>query len=378
MRTHWILSAAVMAIGCTGDDEPADTAASEPLGECQLYDEILVDPTPPLPGDDCADPPPPRSAAAELGIRQGQTAADATMAELLDPDGFHVVTCGSGAPLPSDRAQSCLAVFAGGQFLLFDAGDGAQRAMEAQGLPVAELDAVFLTHFHSDHMADLGEVLSRSWILGRTSPLDVYGGPDVLRLVDGFNLVYTPDEQYRQHHHGEDILPSDRLAAGGVVIDDPGSAGAVVYNEGGVVVTAFAVDHSPVPGLGYRVDFDGRSLGISGDTVETEGLAALASGVDVLVSEAMDKEFVLDIACAMERTEDLRNGKILRDVRTYHVDAREVAVLAEEAGVGTLVLTHLVPALPPDQADAAFRPLVEVDFAGEIVMAEDGLQLAVE
>jgi len=363
----------------TDTDVDSDTGADADSGtdECS-YDDVRVDPTPPLLGDACADPPTAQSSVAEVGIRLGQSQADAVAAELLDPDAFIVVTCGTGAPLPSDRAQSCLAVFVGGQFLLFDAGDGAQQAMEEQGLPVGDLDAVFLTHFHSDHMADLGGGLSRSWILGRDTPIEVAGGSGVERVVDGFNLVYSPDEHYRQAHHGEDLLPSDVLMASARVIEDPGTGGSEVYEEGGVVVTAFAVDHSPVPTLGYRVDFAGRALGISGDTVDTEGLAALADGVDMLVSEAMDKEFVLDIACAMERAKDERNSKIFRDVRTYHIDARELGPLAEAAGVGTLVLTHLVPILQGGQAEGIFLPHVQGDFTGEVVIAEDGLQLVVE
>jgi len=375
------LAIGALAAGACGGDDPAtnDTGArpTEPA-TCPSYAEVRVEPTPPLPGDACADPPSAQSSVAEIGIRQGQDQADADAARLLDPDGFTVVTCGTGAPVPSDRAQSCLAVFVGGQFLLFDAGDGAQRAMEGQGLPVADLSAVFLTHFHSDHVADLGEVISRSWILGRTTPLDVYGAGDVQRIVDGFNLVYTPDEQYRQAHHGEDLLPPDLLAATAQPIEDTGVQGTVVYDQGGVVVTAYTVDHAPVPGLGYRVAFGGRTLGISGDTVDTEGLAALADGVDVLVSEAMEKDFVLDIACALERTGDDRNARLFRDIRTYHVDVRELSVVAAAAGVGTVVLTHLVPILLDAQVESTFVPLMEDSFSGEVVIAEDGLELSID
>ena len=108
-------------------------------------------------------------------MSQGQSVADQRRAELLDPTKVTVVTCGTGGPFPSQRAQSCLAVFVNGQFLLFYAGDRAQDSMEDLNLPVTDIDAMFLTHFHSDHIADLGEVMSRSWILGREKPLAVYG-----------------------------------------------------------------------------------------------------------------------------------------------------------------------------------------------------------
>jgi ribonuclease Z len=152
----------------------------------------------------------------------------------------------------------------------------------------------------------------------------------------------------------------------------------VVYEEGGVVVRAYGVDHSPVaPALGYRVEFGGRSVGISGDTVDTSGLRALADGADILVSEVMDKGFALDAACAFERLGDERNARLLRDVRTYHIDVAELAQLSVDAGVGTLVLTHQVPSVPPDQAQALFEAPIARVFDGPIVVAEDGTRMTI-
>jgi hypothetical protein len=105
---------------------------------CLSDEPIPVNETPPLPGDECEEPPTPVSLGVESATRSGQEQAAMTAAELLDPDAINVVTCGTGSPLPSDRAQSCTAVFAGGQFLLFDAGDGAQASMENLMLPVVD------------------------------------------------------------------------------------------------------------------------------------------------------------------------------------------------------------------------------------------------
>lgn len=360
--------------GAACDDATTDVCESDPSSE-----PSPVNPTPPLPDDACANPPTPASMMFES---QGAAAADqaaATAAELLDPNAMTIVTCGTGSPIPSDRAQACTAVFAGGQFLLFDAGDGAQASMEDLDLPVVDLTAVFLTHFHSDHMADLGEVISRSWILGRQDLLPVYGGPTVERVVEGFSLIYGADEVYRRAHHGADVFPpSAPLPAEVHRIDEVTAEGTVVYARGGLTVRAYAVDHSPVsPALGYRVEFGGRAVAISGDTIDTPGLRALAAGADVLVSEVMDRGLILDAACAFDRLNDPRNAKLLRDIRTYHVGVDAVGQVAAQAGVGTLVLTHQVPAVPAAQAELLFGGAISSSFDGEVVVAEDGSRIRV-
>ena len=372
------LSVVWIASACSDAEPTADTAFDECLPDAAL-EPVPVNETPPLPGDACAEPPSPTSAMVEIATAVAQEQAVATATALMDPDTITVVMCGTGSPVPSDRAQSCTAVFAGGQFLLFDAGDGAQRSMEDLALPVVDLSAVFLTHFHSDHMADLGEVISRSWILGRNETLMVYGGPAVERVVEGLNLAYSPDDVYRRAHHGEAILPPETLAAEAQRIDDASIDGAVVYEKAGVIVRAYGVDHSPVaPALGYRVEFDGRSVGISGDTIDTAGLRALADGADVLVSEVMDKGFALDTACALERLGDERNATLFRDIRTYHIDVAELAQLSADADVGTLVLTHQLPSVPAAQGQVLFAEPIASVFDGEIVVAEDGTRVTID
>ena len=153
----------------------------------------------------------------------------------------------------------------------------------------------------------------------------------------------------------------------------------VVYDVGGVVARAYEVDHPPVaPSYGYRVEFDGRSVGISGDTIATPGLRALAAGTDVLVSDVMDKGFTLDTSCALERIGDGRNARIFRDIRTYHIGADELAQLSTDAGVGTLMLTHQVPSLPDAQAQQLFGPQIASAFDGELVVANDGSRVGID
>ncbi len=351
------------------DDSNGTSDESLPIGE-----------TPPAPPAECSNPPSPISAAIEQQIAATQAAAAQAREELLDPETITVITCGTGSPVPPRaRAQSCTAVFVNGMFLLFDAGDGAVVSMENLNLPLPDLSAVFLTHYHSDHVADVGEVVSRSWILGRRSPLPIYGGEAIQRVVDGFNRIYALDYNYRVTHHGDSIFPPATTGADAMLILDPGPDGSIVYEENGVTVRAYTVDHSPVfPALGYRVDYAGKSVAITGDTIDTEGLRNMSQGVDVLVSDVMNKSYVEDAECALRRLGDEVNATIIKDIRSYHIDVEELATLAESAGVGTLVLTHQVPALDdPGQVALVFGAPTSAIYSGELIVAVDGTRVTV-
>ena len=356
-----------LLLSCDGSSNGSEGPL--PLGE-----------TPPAPAAECPSPPTFFSSLIEGQISDVQATAAERRNQLLDPDVITVVTCGTASPIPPrTRAQSCTAVFVNGLFLLFDAGDGAVPSMENLNLPLPDLTAVFLTHYHSDHIADVGEVISRSWILGRRTALRVYGGEAVERVVDGFNSIYALDYNYRTAHHGESLFPPDTTGADAQLILDPGPEGLIVYDENGVTVTAYTVDHSPIlPALGYRVDYAGKSVAISGDTIDTEGLENMSQGADVLVSEVMNKSFVEDAECALGRLGQDTNAAIFKDIRTYHIDVEELAQLAQDAGVGILVLTHQVPALDDDaQIGLVFRTPITARYEGELVVAVDGTSVTV-
>ncbi len=359
----------------SGCSDSADSGEIEIASTCTPGD-VLLGATPPAPEAVCSIPPGPVASLIETTASQQQSLTEQRRAQLLDPARITVVTCGTGSPIPSARAQSCLAVFVNGQFLLFDAGDRAQNSMEDLNLPVADIDAVFLTHFHSDHIADLGEVMSRSWILGREQPLTVYGGHETEQVVSGFNVAYAADDAYRVAHHGEDLFPAVR-AATAVVISEPDPHGSLVYEADEVRVLAYPVDHSPVgSALGYRVEYAGRVVAISGDTVDTPALRTLASNADVLVSEVMNKAIISDFECAFGQLPNPRLERIFRDIRTYHIDVAELAQLAKDAEVATLVMTHLVPSVDaPAQLDLFFRQPASAVYNGTLIVAEDGTEV---
>ncbi|MBA4095076.1 MAG: MBL fold metallo-hydrolase, partial [Candidatus Accumulibacter sp.] len=172
------------------------------------------------------------------------------------PDGLHVALCGTGAPLPDpSRAGPCTAILAGSQLFVVDAGDGAARNIALMGLPTARVEAVFLTHLHSDHVDGLGPVMLMRWTgAAATRPLAIHGPPGVDRVVAGFRAAYALDAGYRTAHHGEAIAPSSGAGGEARPFAPPprGSNGQVtVYQGGGLRVTAFRVDHGPVdPAVG--------------------------------------------------------------------------------------------------------------------------------
>lgn len=368
--TPLALAFGLAACGDSSPPPPICAEASEP---------VTVGVTPEAPEADCAGDPGPVGVVFESQATARQAALELARTELLDPNTITVVTCGTGSPVPSTRAQSCTAVFVNGTFLLFDAGDDAQRSIEALNLPVLDLAAVFLTHFHSDHIADLGEVISRSWILGRQGSLPIYGGAGVTRLVDGFNLVYSLDNAYRRAHHGDSAFPTGSEGAHANEIATPDADGTVVYAADGVRVIAFAVNHAPIePALGYRIEYAGKSVVISGDTTDTPTLRAMSAGADVLVSEVMSKEFAADAECALDRLGDQRNSDIFRDIRTYHIDATELGTLAEEAGVAHLVLTHQVPAVDERLLQTLlFGAPISAVYNGMLTIAVDGTRVSI-
>lgn len=293
-------------------------------------------------------------------------------------DGLHVILCGTGSPLPDpDRSGPCALVIAGKQVFLVDSGSGAGRRIGQIGVPLAKVDATFLTHFHSDHIDGLGEVLMLRWAgSGRTAPMPIYGPQGVDKVVSGFATAYTADYGYRIAHHGADIMP--RSGAGARAFTIPSQDGAqTVYDKDGVKVQAFAVKHDPVePALGYRFDYKGRSVVISGDTAPTAAIARMCNGCDVLVHEVLNPEMVGKIAETARQSGDVRIAKIMSDIPGYHSAPVAVANIARRGKARMLVFTHIVPRMPTRVLHPYFLRGVAQAYSGEVVMGEDGLQIS--
>ena len=297
---------------------------------------------------------------------------------LLDDGALHVVICGSGSPLPSaERAGPCTAVIAGGRMFLIDVGPGSTENLRLWGLPVGSLAGVLLTHFHSDHIGELGEVVFASWTSGRAVPLDVYGPAGVDRVVGGFQAAYELDVSYRVAHHGADLLPPEggKMSAHTIKLAEAAPS-RVFYDEDGLRITAFLVEHEPIaPAVGYRIDYGGRSVVVSGDTIRSANVEAASQGVDVLVHEVLSDAMIGMAAQALESAGNPQ-GTLIRDTLDYHTFPADVHALAADAKVKLLVLNHLVPPLPAAQADGVFMRGRAEDAPNEAVVSVDGMHIA--
>jgi ribonuclease Z len=314
------------------------------------------------------------------GFAANQARNEAVRA-MVDAKELRVLLCGTASPLPNaSRAGPCTAIIAGGHIWMVDAGGGGMRNLVLWHLPTERLAGVLLTHFHSDHIEDLGEANLQSWVAGRQAPLPVYGGPGVTDVVQGFTQAYLHDTGYRVAHHGADALPPDDEK---MVPHEIGSAPgtplaegetAVVLDQDGLKITAIGVNHFPVvPAYAYRFDYGGRSVVVSGDTKESLPLATAAKGTDVLVHEAMQND-LLKLAHQMLADSNMpRLAKMSNDIQTYHTTPDQAANIANLAGAKLLVLTHLTPALPDFLMGPAFMRLVHKVRPEGTVVGRDGL-----
>jgi ribonuclease Z len=266
---------------------------------------------------------------------------------------------------------------AGGILVLVDVGPGSWEVVDLANLPTAALGAVFLTHFHSDHIGDLGEATTQSWIAGRAQPLDVYGPAGTARVVEGFATAYAADVAARVAHHGDAAMP--RAAAGAVAhevaLGPEPDASAPVFTHGDLTVTMFRVDHAPVePAVGYRFDYRGRSVVVSGDTRKTASMVEHARGADILVHEALNRDMLSRVPPVAQSLGRARLAKLAGDITTYHTTPVEAAEIARDAGVHHLVLTHLVPAPTNFLTRRMFMRGVSDVFSGEVTLGEDGAE----
>ena len=190
-----------------------------------------------------------------------------------------------GPPVRVGRAGISTLVEAAGERFLFDAGYGFLGRLVESGLPMDAVSKVFLTHLHSDHVADLPALLLLPWAApsARDVPLEVWGPDGTRDMVRHLEQAFAFDIHMRR-----DV--DERASAKGIEVIGRDVREGTVYDQGGVKITAFLVDHGPVkPGFGYRVDHAGHSVAISGDTRPNDNLVKFSKGVDVLIHEVVDE-----------------------------------------------------------------------------------------
>ncbi len=291
---------------------------------------------------------------------------------IRDKENIVVVTVGTASPIPGERVQTGTAIFVNGYFFMFDVGAGVVQKSESIGLPLEELDGIFLTHYHSDHIMDLPNMISRSWQLGRTDDLNIYGPQDLNQLMSSVDGFLEIDNSYRLAHHGIEVM--DTVYADGVVheFNIEQNSYQTIYDKDGIKITAFDVTHEPIePAVGYAIEYNGKKVVLSGDTKRNDLVEEMAKNCDLLVHEVMLMSFQKMLEEELREAGMDRNATIIFDIQDYHTGTDEVAELAQSANVKKLVLNHLAP-LPDNRVIEKLYMEELKAFKGTIHLANDG------
>lgn len=294
------------------------------------------------------------------------------------PDGLHVGLCGTGSPMSdTTRKGPCSFIIAGKSLFIVDMGAGAARNFGPMGVRPGATRAVFLTHYHSDHIDGLGDFLIQRWAnSGAKAPLPVYGPEGVKDVVGAFNTAFSFDKSYRIAEHGS-AMPASGFGgeAREFALDETGAA--IVWDADGVKVTAFSVDHGKIrPAVGYRFDYKGRSAVISGDTAPSENLVKNAASADVLIHEALNEDMVDAMGAEFAKDGRARLQTIFKEIKAIHTSPVAAAEVAARAKVKALIFSHIIPPVPSPLIEGYFMKGAKEKFSGKIVLGKDGMVIS--
>lgn len=270
-----------------------------------------------------------------------------------------------GGPRPrKNRLASSQVIIVNNVAYVVDCGDGVANQLARAEVPLPTLRNIFITHHHSDHNADYGNLLLLAWTSGLRTQVDTWGPPPLRRMTRKFFELNAYDIKTR-------IADEGRVPLAPLVYAHELTSGGTVMQDENVRVTCVLVDHPPVaPAFAYRFDSRDRSIVISGDTKRSDALIRLAQGADVLVHEAL-------YAPAIERlTARVPNAaKLRQSILSHHTSVEEVGKVAAAAGVKTLVLSHLVPPDDSTITDQMWIDGARSAYKGQIIVGRDLLEI---
>jgi ribonuclease BN (tRNA processing enzyme) len=270
-----------------------------------------------------------------------------------------------GGPRPRKTSSApAQVVIVNDEAYVVDCGDGVARQLVLAAIRLPQLRHIFLTHQHSDHNVDYGNLMLLAWASGLKTRIDAWGPPPLRDMTAHFLAMNAYDIRTRIQDEG-------RVALEPLIHVHELTKGGLVFENDDVRVTAALVDHPPVtPAFAYRFDARDRSIVISGDTRPSESLIELAAGADVLVHEAVFPEAVDRLVAGVSNAATLKQS-----ILSHHTSAEDAGRVAKKAGVKTLVLSHFVPAEDPQLTDRMWIEAASAHFNGKVVVGKDLLEL---
>ena len=310
------------------------------------------------------------TSGARLISRRSVLASAAVLAASVRPASgqghTRLILLGTGGGPRPRRASSAAAqvVVCNGAAYVIDCGDGVARQMVFAGVPLPSVRHIFITHQHSDHTADYGNLILLAWTAGLSTRVDTWGPPPLEHMTKLFFEMNRSDIDIRMTDERRvPLVPLVRvheLRTGGMVMQDEN-----------VKVTSALVDHPPVvPAFAYRFDAHDRSMVISGDTAPSRNLIKLASGADVLVHSVMYPPAIDRLVARVPNAAALKAS-----ILSHQTSVEDAGRVARQAGVKTLVLSHFVPPDDPELTDAMWMDAARRQFQGNIIVGRDLLEV---
>ena len=286
----------------------------------------------------------------------------------MDKPEFKVTLLGTGEPVPSiERFGPATLVQAGGLNLLFDCGRGCTQRLMQKGVPLGKIDVLFLTHLHSDHVVGIPDLLLIGWLrppfAHRDAPMRVIGPVGTVSMMSNIEKAFEWDIKTR--------IADEKLPPAGVANEATDMRAGVVFEKNGVKVTTFEVNHGEKikPAFGFRIDYDGRAVSISGDTKFNENLIQHSKGVDVLIHEV-----------AAARPELIKAQKFLPAILAHHTNPEQAGIVFARVKPKLAVYYHLV--LFGNREIKPYSPeklvqLTRKTYSGPLVVGEDLMTLII-